>query len=521
MAFSGETAELPFAIEGLTGNKNLATVRPTELLEALNVSFAGGTIQKEGGATKYNASAITGAPAVIAGFDWWPTLTTQRMVVVTDGGKILKDDGTGAFATELATGLAVSGVVPTFATGGKEVAANNRKLFIYTRKNQIQVLSADGATTAAVATPAADWSSPYPIGGFIHGNRHFAFGGKDPHRIYYTPATNHEDFTGAGSGSLSVFPGEGSEIIAGCSYKGLIILWKFPSGIYVINTADPTVANWTIERMTPGIGIASSRSFCLINNDILFMDGGGRIHALSAVNQFGDITSSDLTDKTKMIPFIRDNVNTGGLGDVRALFYQEKKEAHFAVPGLGASQNNRRIVIDFNGEIPKFRWSDRDVVRDLFTRIDDDNIERMMVGDASGFVRQMDQESRSVDGTAYAMEFQVPHTDLSFMDPTLATIKKNGAFLDLVVEPKGNWDLSVDILWDGTVKQTVQFNMGLNGASLGSFTLDTDVLAGDQVITKRRKIVGSGYRFSAIGRNAGADQDCSVAKMYLLFTRGA
>ena len=36
--------------------------------------------------------------------------------------------------------------------------------------------------------------------------------------------------------------------------------------------------------------------------------------------------------------------------------------------------------------------------------------------------------------------------DMAFLDPKLGVLRKNFHFLELVVEPKGNWNLTVDVV---------------------------------------------------------------------------
>ena len=53
--------------------------------------------------------------------------------------------------------------------GGAEVAGNNKKLFLFTRINPVQVLSGDGALMVAIALPPLDWTGSFQPGcGFIH-----------------------------------------------------------------------------------------------------------------------------------------------------------------------------------------------------------------------------------------------------------------------------------------------------------------------------------------------------------------
>jgi hypothetical protein len=116
--------------------------------------------------------------------------------------------------------------------------------------------------------------------------------------------------------------------------------------------------------------------------------------------------------------------------------------------------------------------------------------------------------------------FQTPHDDFRWKDEVLASKRKIGQFLELVVEPKGNWNLDADVYWDDELENTYSFNMGSTGATLGSFVLDTDVLAGTSVLNTKRRITGSGKRFSLIGKNSGEGEDFSISKFLLYFALG-
>ena len=517
MAYTGQIAEIPIGFDGLTGTKNASQILPGELVRAQNVEYAAGTLEKEGGATKYNSTAITGAPAVIGGWDWHPTEGVQRMIVVTSAGAVLRDDGAATFPTTLASGLSVSDVVPVFVEAGKEALANNRKLFMFTGKNSVQVLSGDGATTSAISAGPADWTGvAQPTFAFTHAGRLTAGGNSsDPHRWYLSLTTNHEDFTTTPL-QFAIFPGEGEKLIGGVSFGSLAILWKAPRGIYVVNTADPDAGNWTVSRLTDSTGMLSPRAFAMIDTDLVYLDQGANFQLLSSVDTFSDVASRNLGQQALMAEFFRTTLNYGGLRDCRAIWYSAKRQAHFSVRQLGSSQNDARLVLDFNRpDRTRWAYSPRDVVRALWLKRDINGIQRPMAGDASGFVWNLDQTTRSKDGAGYEGAFTSAQLDFSTTDPKFGTIRKAGDFLELVVEPKGNWNLAVDVLWDGAAQETVQFNMGVTGAVLGSFVLDTDRLADEQVLNKKRRITGSGRRFSITGRNSGAGEDFSIARFFL------
>lgn len=518
MAFTGEIAEIPVGILGLTGTKNMSQVRPEELIEALNITYEDGTVKKEGGSAKYNSTAISGGPAILGGWDWKPSSGTQRVIVLLSDGTLKKDTGGGDFSVTLKSGLTVSDVIPVFVETGQEAVTDDKTLFMMTGKNVVQVLTADGATTSDIATPPADWSGGnQPSFGVMHENRFWGGGNANsPHRIYYSLVTDHEDISG---GTIQVYPGEGEKLIGAVSFKGVLICWKYPRGIYLIDTSDADTSKWRVLKHSTSVGGVSPLGHILIDDDVVFMDSGGRLQLISAITEFGFIGSRSLSDVAKITPLLLENMTLGELPRVQAIYYPAKAEAHFCLSPSGTDYN-RRLVLDFSTVgIVKFRLSDKDTNRSIWLREDSDGVPRPATGDNSGFAWNLDQSNRSKDGAGYNGQFQTAHMDLSHIDPVLGTIRKNGKFLELVVEPKGNFDLNVDILWDDVLTDTVTFNMGESGSTLGSFVLGTDKLAGANVISARRRIKGSGRRISLIGRNSADGEDFSIARMFLGFTR--
>lgn len=519
MGFRGLIAEIPIGTDGMIGSPAHPLVSPTRLIDCNNIEYGTGLIRKEGGSAKYNGTAITGAPDVLGGHDWWPSAGTQRMVVLTSTGDLLKDSGAGTFGVTLDSGLTVPDDVPVFVDGGKEAAAGNRKLFVFTGKNAVQVLSGDGATTADLTTPPADWTGAnQPITGCIHIGKLWGAGNaNDPHRVYYSTTSNHEDFTGGGSGSLSVYPGEGEGIAAIFSFKGLLVIFKAPTGIYVVDAQDPTVANWTTSRISKEIGIAGPGAGCIIDDDILFLEHGGEFNLVSAVQEFGNLGTKSLSDVLEMTDFIHENFDKETLNKTSCVFYADKREAHFYVTGTGSSHTNIRIVFDWKREIPRFRLSRRDSEGHFIFLRTKEGVRKPYLGYHDGFVYEIDTDSKSFDGTGYEGMFQTPHLDFSHLDPKLATKRKSGLFLELLTQPEGNWDLSVEVYWDAEYQETINFNMGSTGVGLGTFVIGTDALAQDQLLNRKKRMTGSGRRLSLKGKNSGAAQDFSVSKFLVHF----
>src|SRR5712664_28025 len=390
MSFSGLIIPLPIGTGGLTGTHSMSQVGLDKLIVAQNLTYENGTLQKEGGATKYNSAAMTGAPTILGGYDWWPTTSLQRMVTFASDGTLKKDSGAGTFPVTLASGLSIVNgpvtTVPVFVEGGQEALANNSKLFVFTGANQLKVLAADGATVANVALPPADWSAQFPNCGCLHNNRMWGALG---HRLYYSQFTNHEDFADVtNAGTLAVYPGEGERIVAIASYKGALIVAKYPRGMYVVNTTDPTVANWSVKRLSGPIGIAGSGCMINIGDDLLLLDPAGVFHLLSSTFEFGDMGLDTASRAARMDTFLADNCILNRLQNAQGVFYPAKREVHFAVTKSGTI-NNGRLGVDLNQTgLLRWRFSDRDINESLWLRKDTNNIPRLMMGDASGFVYQ-------------------------------------------------------------------------------------------------------------------------------------
>ncbi len=634
MSYKGFIVELPIGTDGYTGTKNLAQTQPTQLVEAMNIDYSEGAMRKEGGSTLYNSTVITGTPKVLSGFDWFSDSSTQRQIVYTADGELLKDTGGGDYTVTLKTGLDTS-AYGVFVEGGKEEASNNRKLFFFNGVDEPQVLSGDGATTtdlgatgvtaptaptvalagegagnldadayyykitfvnangeteagtaSAVVTATAgdgqvaitaipvsphvsvtsrkiyrtegggatysllttlsdnttttyddntadgslgaaapstntagtypsDWSgSNQPTFGVNHEGRMWTFGNpNDAHRAYYSETADHEDMVS----SIPVFPGEGEKLVAGISYKGYLILWKFPLGVYAIDTTPVSEDDWKVIRLNKSTGGVAPNAIVVVDDDVLFLDNSGNFQLLSAVQEFGDVSARNLSKESEMDVWMRDNIDLSVLSKCQAVWYPKKREARFCLTTSGASDNDIQVKVDFNRpNIQRFAFSNQNECVSIWTRKESDNTLIPLVGDSVGFVWKLDQTTRTKGtSTGYEGVFQTAHDDFNWFDASLSAKRKRGQFLELVVEPKGNYDMDVDVFWDGTYEDTYQFNMGHSGGVLGTFVIGTDYLGGANVLNRKKRITGGGKRFSLAGRNDSAGQDFNVSKFLL------
>ena len=529
MAYRGSVIRLPIGMQGFNGSRNPSQLQPGHLSAVEGISLDGGLIQKEGGASKLNSVAIGDPSIVVSGISYSPTVDAWREVVFLDNGKILKDDGTGLFATTLATSLIdVRLPPPYFLPAGGESTGSPRTLFMFSATNQVRFMDGDGTSMAAISTPAADWAGAgnFPTFGVVHENRVFAGGNaSDPHRLYYSYLTDHTNFSGASAGSLSIFPGKGERLCGAVSFKGLLVVFKYPRGIYFVTTTDPSPAAWRVDTLTTAVGSVNQHCIVPIDNDTLYMDAVGNFHLLSATNAFGGVQTSNISQIADIADYMRSNLDTAEIKRSTGIWYGEKQQAIFALPIVdtiiepNGPDNRLKMTIDFsNPQIGiRFLPSRRDTAVSLWRRRNSDGTFKPAHGDNEGFVWLMDQEARNKGGAAYTASFETANMDLSFVNPILATKDKSGDFLEIAFENQGDWELAVTIYWDGVPSPTLLYRMGGNGSGLGSFTLDTDVLGSDGVSSIRKRIVGSGRRIKIKCENTGVDENIALSDFYLSF----
>jgi len=317
-----------------------------------------------------------------------------------------------------------------------------------------------------------------------------------------------------------VFPGEGERIVSGVSFKGALVLLKYPSGVYMIDTSSASTSGWRPVRYAHGAGGVSPAAMVICDNDILYMDRDGNFQLGSATADYGDLLSRNLSQIADFNQWMRTFVNTSHLQTVRAVYYPAKREAHFAVPAIGQTVNNRRIVVDFNSpDRPRFRVSDKDTSQSLWIgKASAYAPMKLYSGDNAGFVWTLDQTTIAKDGAAYTSKFQTVHSDLSFLDPQLAAKRKLGEFLELIFERRTDATVYVDVLWDGRTTASVPFLVSSNTARWNQgFTWHHFKWASTEIIRIRKRITGSGIRLSLIFRNSVATEDFSLMKALLYF----
>lgn len=521
MAYMGVEATIPLGQLGLMTDMTPSELPPGALIEAKNIVFNKGTLEKAPGSLVYNPNyQLDGA--VVALHDWWPNTTFQRMIALTNSGKIYRDIGDRTFtlATPINTGFANATPNSMFVDGGNETAGRDKKLFMFTDgAYQLQVLSGDGTEFAEISSPAADWTSNnYPRLGLVHRNRLWAFQGQ---RAYASNTGDHENFT-SGILTQSIFPGEGGDIIGAFVYKGRMVAFKEGNFVYFLNETDPSSDNWYWQKLASNFGLAAPNGIAEVLDDLFVGNSTGTVTSYKAADTLGDLESGDVFRIAKMERYHRANSHPSGIRQLHALYDEELKQAYFTTRNGYRTENDRLVNIDVNNPSPRISYLDKGTPVSLMMRRDrKSNIPGPFYGDSTGFIHQMNYEDRLEGSSSYMGRFQTAYTDFRYVDGSLMNRQKHFDWLTVEYVPEGNHPLSIEVFIDGKYISTKTVTMQAQGVYLDTFLLSTDRLAQYTTQSGRIPLTGTGKRISFRCSNNGANQSFQIASLTVGFRAGS
>ncbi len=518
MAYDGVTVvEVVAGREGLWGVRNRNILPLGALIEFRNATLEDHTWRTGGGASKLG-SAFDAARTGKVAFNFWPDADTERNIVVDDNGSIWKDNGSGGGWATVHTGLTTTAFHPFLVPGAAEASGQNRKLFYVDGVNNPLYLDGDAAAMSALASPAADWTpgnvNRQPSFMVPHQGYMWAGGNKNsPNRIYRSLLTDQTSF-GATPYSLPVFPGLRQRLVGGRSYKGVLLLWAYPSGIYAVDTSDPSDSNWRVIQVgSPGA--AGPMNMSEIEDDIMWVSPDGSWHLVSATTATGSVRAEDLTSR-KLGSYSREQINLSQMVDAQLVYYSNKQEIMLACAAQGQTAKTRRLHMDLNkrsevGE--RWIWWDRDQNECLFLRKTDEVMIPAMC-DNAGQLWLLDRAARAKDGSGYQFSWFLKPSDFSEVIPGWQGRKKNLRFLQLEYDARASATHTISVYADGELIQTITFTLTGSGATLPAilpFTLGTETL----LTTARRRMTGQGVRIAIRGLSNAANEDVSISRVLI------
>lgn len=519
MAYTGNEVVIQVGQIGLLTDVPSGEVPRGALIGANNVSFETGYITKAPGSRKYNSGQVLPA-GIVAAFDWWPNLSTQRLIAACSNGSIYRDTGDRTFsgATAIATGLGTLTPRCMFVEGGNETASRDKKLFFFSGDSQLKVLTADEETFETIENPAADWVAPnFPNVGLVHRNRLWAFMGQ---RAYASTTGDHETFTGSFL-TQNIYPGEGGAITGAFVFKGRLFCFKEGGFVYYLDESASDSSTWNWFKLASNFGLASPHGIVEVVNDMIAVNESASPVSYNAVDSLGDIESADILRLLQIEQYFRESTSFAGLDVMHAMYYAAKKQAFFTYRSSARATNDKILHIDFNKQNPRAAFWSKDQADCFALRKDIQKILRPMYGSSDGYIYLMDQEDRLVGSTAYNGEFKTGHLDFRFLDERMASKNKLFDFLSVEFLPMGSWNLSVDVYIDGKFSETITYLMDVRDDGLGTFTLggaaEGDPLGRTETQTIQKPLHGSGRRISFHCRQAGSNQNFAIASLKVGF----
>lgn len=494
---------------GLNRVQNVDLFPVTDLVDCEAIIGEHFTWEKEGGASLFYPAAL--GSSIVAAWDFFDNSFVQHQIVGLADGRILEVNTAGIVAT---LGTLTAGQPIIFSEG--YIDTTTKALFVWNGRNLPSYWTGSGALVG-ISTPLTEWTGTnHPTTGFLHGFRQVAFGAAgQPHIVALSSPDNHQAFGASAEDSsfLTMYPGEGERIMAGFSWREQAFFGKRPRGLYRLNDEDTNIANWETPKVTDAVGIPAHRAVVALENDVLFLDCDGYFHTLSQIRTDGQKEVPSLLAQ-ELADFIRSEINLNRLDLVQATYYGRKKQVLFAVPGVGASTNTRKLLLDLNGEQPRVFFSRRDECTALTTRREGQTQEPI-AGDSLGNLWRLDRAARNKNSVGYTGQYETP-TKPVIDGIQFANLKE----LVLEMRPDGEYDLTVEVHRDGALGQTLQISMQTTGLPIGSFTLSQDALAGKVVASRPDRLEGEARHVKLLAKNSGANETFSVMKQTVRYTPG-
>ena len=517
MSYQGQTFRIPCNRGGFFNSPNTDIIEATQMVEVTkNLSLEEDGREKRGGTSIISAGY--GGAQVMGGKDFTLNNGNQFNVVATADGKIWRN-ATTTIKTGLATNVYVS------------FTFYNNELYIFNGSNIPQVWDGVATSTSDIANPDPAWSgSNYPTHAVVHGKgnseRMWAFGAF-PYSIYgsalNTDGTSEADFSS--SFIEYVNTGDGHGITAGIEFGDRLIIFG-KTRAFIFEDTDTDTANWGHTPAQWSGGVAHWRVLIRTPNDLIAMMEDGEVYSVTTAQQFGDYKEASISRPAFVDRWLRQSARLTNIKQFHATYDPELRLIKFFIVRNGQAQVDTALVFYLDRAIrfsPAEAWMihDNQVANSGYSasaswnyRLDppEDHRDYIYTGDYSGNVWDLEEVNRNDNNNGYDAIFETP--DMTFDDPRIDKDFKRGW---LVTKAEGPQVLRVTPFVDGIALAQQQISLAGTGVPLDTFLLDTDTLAGDEILTKPFDIGAKGRRLKIEVENGFVDEDFFISQMMVDF----
>jgi len=506
---------------GFNANPNIDGLPPTAIVSpSRNINLHEGGIGKRGGTAHVDAAAHSGAPRIVGIYDYTLIAGTQFVVRATGDGKIYKD-----ITTTIKTGLGTNKIA--------DFAYFNNKLYFANGNDRPQVWDgAAGATTNLTNIPT-DWTgTSFPKQLVIHGRgnseRMWAFAcSSTPHIVYASKdndGTSEANFSDAEVKTTYISTDDGRGIVGGAEFQDRLFCFSNRK-TYVIDDVDLNPANWGYEAAAWEGGAANHRLIIKTPNDIICMMEDGEVYSVLVAQTAGDYKAASLSRPSFIHTWIKANVDLSKIADFHANYDPLLRAIRIWVVRQGQTTIDTNLVYFIDRPVDA-AWSIHDnqtstsghkaycsgVIRQTVT-----GNYKLYTGDYAGFLWKIEEATRSDNGIGYYAGIRTPHLSFDAGDTGLTRIRKRFDRGWVLTAPKGNHNLNISILLDGSDSITSSVSLQGAGGVLGSFVLGTDKLGGNEILDREYDIGMAGKRLQTELYNSNAGQDFFISQLMFDF----
>ena len=374
---------------------------------------------------------------------------------------------------------------------------------------------------AALPAVNVDWAGANQPGWFApHQGSNWAGGNANaPHTAYRSLGVNHGDFNTQPYRILCGPLPNQERTVGGISYKGGLVVFCFPVGVYFIDTTtDPNPLNW-FAALIAVPGAAGPRAFAQVEEDIIYVTTDGSWHSLSSVfgQQKASVRASDISYKA-LTDFPTTQMNLAALSAADLVYYAARQETMLAHAPLGTASKTRRLHMDINNLKeaggPNWLTWDRDDNEALFLRKTSSTVQIPAMVDSVGQVWVLDQVARIANGMAYTFEFFMQDSDLSVFEPSWRGRKKHGRFVQVEYVSTSTFQLTLEVWLDGALRQTIQVQLVGASSSLPQ-NLPFQLSGLNILMSPYYRLLGQFRRIALRGYVSVPNADCVITRLII------
>lgn len=502
--YSGQSLQTLMEQGGYTYSQNIDAIPFTHFIgRSKNINLIQGGRTKRGGTSYRFGSAVSGTPQ-ITGIHLYKQLDGDKFYLIgTADGKIYESSN---LTTAIKTGLSANQVF--------QFETYNDKCYICNTANQVQVYN--GVTISNLTNPAIDWGTTSPRQLLKHGRgnseRLWAIGVAGYRNRVYASADGSDNFvTGVVTFDISTVGG----IVGGVDFGDRLLLFSANKTFVVVDTSA-TVTDWGYEEAQWSGGVASHRLIIRVPNDVICVTPDGDVYSVAAVEQYGDYKAASIARPAHIDQWIRDNVSLSTLAtDAHGVYDPILRAIKIFVRRTGQSQADTCLLY-FIDRPPSDAWvlhDNMDYASGYKASVsgageDTSNNTKILTGDYSGRIWQLEDTTKSDNGNGYYAGFITPHSDFGN-----AVQEKRYDRLHIVTKPEGNFNLTIKVYIDAEYRKQTTMNLGSVGAIYGIGVYGTAVYGGEDLLQDKVDLKCIGTRIGFEIFNQGAAEDFFISRL--------